>query len=299
MDAGGGFSGWPPYHGENEESGGEGLSGFGPGPSPSGGSGSSSETTPSPSPSLSSGAMMPPPPYPPSIDYEPEDPEADTAPSSPTITTTSSTARTPWIQGRPCTTKSNSNTKRPRRPRGSSRKEGGGNSGSGGGGKSQKGPTKFRGVRTILSETDEQGRFVRSPSVHRNWIGPDSKFRAQPNRYHLYVSLACPWSCRCLMVLYLKGLDNCISISVAHPTWSRTKINDEMDQHAGWVFRTPKDPPLPSPAGWGKFDCEGYVFMWGIMGEWRGRKDGERRHPLYSYIHPLTHHGRQMLASIK
>lgn len=69
----------------------------------------------------------------------------------------------------------------------------------------RKGPAKFSGVRTSLSETDEQGRFVRSPSVHRNWIEPEGKYRSEADRYHLYVSLACPWSARCLMVLYLKG----------------------------------------------------------------------------------------------
>ncbi|TFJ82655.1 hypothetical protein NSK_006079 [Nannochloropsis salina CCMP1776] len=121
------------------------------------------------------------------------------------------------------------------------------------------GPTAFRGIRTSLSETDEQGRFVRSPSVHRNWVGPQAKYRPQPNRYHLYVSLACPWSCRCLMVLYLKGLDNVISISVTHPTWARTRLNDELDHHTGWVFRAQSDPPVSSPAGWGRFPCHGCI----------------------------------------
>jgi hypothetical protein len=37
-----------------------------------------------------------------------------------------------------------------------------------------------------------------------------------------------------------QGLDNAISVSVAHPVWQRTKPNDEMDGHTGWVFRSSK-----------------------------------------------------------
>ena len=128
----------------------------------------------------------------------------------------------PYTQGRRLKAKSSlpANTRRRARLRshrkgGMEGEEGGGGGGGGGGYQGQgngskdkekrKGPMKFRGIRTSLSETDEQGRFVRSPSVHRNWIEAEGKYRPQANRYHLYVSLACPWSCRCLMVLYLKG----------------------------------------------------------------------------------------------
>jgi len=55
------------------------------------------------------------------------------------------------------------------------------------------------------------------------------------------------------------GLDNAISISVTHPTWTRTRINDELDHHTGWVFRSSFDPPLSSPAGWGAFSCDGCI----------------------------------------
>jgi putative glutathione S-transferase len=67
-------------------------------------------------------------------------------------------------------------------------------------------------------------------------------FKPEPDRYHLYVSYACPWACRTLMVRALKGLEDVISVSVVHPTWQKTK--PDVDDHAGWVFRSENDPPL-------------------------------------------------------
>ncbi len=69
------------------------------------------------------------------------------------------------------------------------------------------------------------GRFVRSDSVFRNWITPDGApgpsgeggFKAEPGRYHLYVSLACPWAHRTLIFRALKGLEDMISVDVVHP----------------------------------------------------------------------------------
>ncbi|MFG1173278.1 glutathione S-transferase family protein [Erwiniaceae bacterium CAU 1747] len=69
------------------------------------------------------------------------------------------------------------------------------------------------------------GRFKRSESVFRNWVtadgnaGPHGKggFRAEADRYHLYVSLACPWAHRTLIMRQLKGLEAMISVSVVHP----------------------------------------------------------------------------------
>lgn len=78
------------------------------------------------------------------------------------------------------------------------------------------------------------GRFVRSGSAFRNWVTPDGapgasgglRFIAEPNRYHLYVSLACPWAHRTLIIRALKGLEALISVSVVH--WLM------LDQ--GWTF---------------------------------------------------------------
>ncbi len=68
------------------------------------------------------------------------------------------------------------------------------------------------------------GRFVRRASSFRNWVTPDGSagpsgsggFKAEPGRYHLYVSLACPWAHRTLIFRRLKGLEDMISLSVVH-----------------------------------------------------------------------------------
>lgn len=78
------------------------------------------------------------------------------------------------------------------------------------------------------------GRFIRQESQFRNWItidgsaGPTGKggFKAEPNRYHLYVANACPWAHRALIMRKLKGLESMISISVVNPL---------MAEH-GWTF---------------------------------------------------------------
>ena len=78
------------------------------------------------------------------------------------------------------------------------------------------------------------GRFVRTKTQFRSWITADGSagptgqagYKAEANRYHLYVSLACPWASRTLMIRTLKGLEDMISISVVHPL---------MLEH-GWTF---------------------------------------------------------------
>lgn len=70
----------------------------------------------------------------------------------------------------------------------------------------------------------KNGSFVRRESYFRNWItsdgspGPSGKggFIAESGRYHLYVSLACPWAHRALIMRKLKGLEDKISLSVTH-----------------------------------------------------------------------------------
>lgn len=71
----------------------------------------------------------------------------------------------------------------------------------------------------------EGGEFVRKDSQFRSWVtadgsaGPSGEggFAAEPGRYHLYVSYACPWAHRTLIVRKLKRLEEVISVSVVHP----------------------------------------------------------------------------------
>ena len=72
------------------------------------------------------------------------------------------------------------------------------------------------------------GEFVRRESRFRRWVTADgaSGFPAEPGRYHLYVSLACPWAHRTVIFRKLKRLDSVISLSVVDPV-----IRDD-----GWEF---------------------------------------------------------------
>ena len=75
-------------------------------------------------------------------------------------------------------------------------------------------------------QTEEnQGEFKRQDSLFRNWVTADGEpgpsgeggFKAEAGRYHLYVSLACPWAHRTLIFRTLKGLEDIISVSVVEP----------------------------------------------------------------------------------
>lgn len=85
-----------------------------------------------------------------------------------------------------------------------------------------------------VASTGDDGRFARKASVFRNWITPDGSsgvtgegdFPAKAGRYHLYVSLACPWAHRTLILRRLKGLEGMIDVSVVH--WL---MGDQ-----GWTF---------------------------------------------------------------
>jgi glutathionyl-hydroquinone reductase len=80
-------------------------------------------------------------------------------------------------------------------------------------------------VRGTVGKADEGGRFRRPSSPFRSWITPDGApgpsgeggFRAEPGRYHLYVSYACPWAHRTLIFRAIKGLQDLIGVSVVHP----------------------------------------------------------------------------------
>ena len=88
------------------------------------------------------------------------------------------------------------------------------------------------------------GRFKRDISRFRNWITADGRagptgasgFKAQPDRYHLYVSYACPWAHRTLIFRKLKGLEDMIPLSVVH--WYMAEN--------GWTFAD-GDGVVPDP----------------------------------------------------
>ncbi len=85
-----------------------------------------------------------------------------------------------------------------------------------------------------VQKKDELGRFIRQDSSFRNWVTADGAagptgaagFKAEANRYHLYVAYICPWASRTLMVRELKGLSDLISVSVVNP-----QLTDQ-----GWRF---------------------------------------------------------------
>lgn len=61
------------------------------------------------------------------------------------------------------------------------------------------------------------GEFIRQDAQFRNWIGPDGDYPAEANRYHLYVSLACPWAHRTLIIRAAKQLEAVIGVTVVKP----------------------------------------------------------------------------------
>jgi putative glutathione S-transferase len=95
------------------------------------------------------------------------------------------------------------------------------------------------------SETNAKGAFVRQQYSIRDRITADgsSAFPAEPGRYHLYVSLACPWAHRAIIVRRLLGLEDVISMSVVDP------IRDAR----GWAFR---DGP-----GYSHDPVNGFAFL--------------------------------------
>jgi len=72
------------------------------------------------------------------------------------------------------------------------------------------------------------GAFVRNPSSFRDWVRANgsTRFQSEAGRYHLYVSLACPWAHRTLIFRKLKGLEEQISISIVDPVMGEN----------GWAF---------------------------------------------------------------
>lgn len=57
-------------------------------------------------------------------------------------------------------------------------------------------------------------------------------------------------------MIYLKGLEDVISHSIVHPTWGKTKPDNNNDPHHGWVYKQPGDAPMSNPLGHGSFPCD-------------------------------------------
>jgi putative glutathione S-transferase len=94
--------------------------------------------------------------------------------------------------------------------------------------------------RVDLTQETHDGRFVRQTSSFRDWVTA----RPEPGRYHLYVSLACPWASRVVIVRELKRLKDVLPMTVVDP------VRDER----GWRF----DPERPDPVNGFAFLAEAY-----------------------------------------
>ena len=100
------------------------------------------------------------------------------------------------------------------------------------------------------------GRFIRTDAQFRNWVTADGRagpsgnegFKAEAGRYHLYVSLACPWANRTLIFRLLKGLEDMISVSVVH--WFMAEN--------GWTFE-PAEGVVADPVNHAEFLHEVYT----------------------------------------
>src|ERR1700758_3825858 len=89
-------------------------------------------------------------------------------------------------------------------------------------------------------EQTKSGEFPRQEDAFREWISNDGStaYPAAAGRYHLYVSLACPWASRTVIFRKLKGLEEAIGMTIVDP------IRDER----GWAFRDPTGKiPLSAP----------------------------------------------------
>lgn len=86
---------------------------------------------------------------------------------------------------------------------------------------------KGKWVVEDVNPKSEDGEFVRQEQSFRSVISEKGEFKAEADRYHLYVSYACPWAHRALIMRELKGLQDLVSVSVVSPNM--------MDE--GWTFR--------------------------------------------------------------
>jgi glutathionyl-hydroquinone reductase len=102
-------------------------------------------------------------------------------------------------------------------------------------------PTKAQ----FPKEQSEEGEFERQEDAFRDFVSTDGSrpYPSVAGRYHLYISLACPWASRTLIVRKLKGLQDAIGVTVVDP------VRDEL----GWAFR--------DGAGYSRDPVNGFAFL--------------------------------------
>jgi putative glutathione S-transferase len=109
----------------------------------------------------------------------------------------------------------------------------------------RKRPPRYVHLVQFPEEQSPAGEFERQEDAFRAWIteAPGAPFPVLAGRYHLYVSLACPWASRTLIVRKIKGLESVVGATVVDP------VRDER----GWAFR---DGP-----GFSKDPVNGFKFL--------------------------------------
>jgi putative glutathione S-transferase len=109
----------------------------------------------------------------------------------------------------------------------------------------RKRPPRYVQLVQFPEEQSPAGEFERQEDAFRSWIteSPGARFPVVAGRYHLYVSLACPWASRTLIVRKVKGLESVVGATVVDP------VRDER----GWAFR---DGP-----GFSKDPVNGFRFL--------------------------------------
>lgn len=104
-------------------------------------------------------------------------------------------------------------------------------------------------VKNNWNSSIKNGEYQRNESQFRNWITPDGSagitggegFKAEADRYHLYVSLACPWAHRTLVFRQLKGLEDLITVSVVHPDMHEQGWSFDHDEKSAKLYGTTGD----------------------------------------------------------
>ena len=102
--------------------------------------------------------------------------------------------------------------------------------------------------RPVHQFHNEKGTFERKPTTFRGSVAPDTEYAPEAGRYHLYVSYACPWAHRTLIVRKLRKLDDVIGVSVVHPI-----MGDD-----GWTFEAGTGV-VPDPHGPSRFLRDVYL----------------------------------------